>query len=295
MNEIKLILAFDKNGDGVIDADELGPLLEEIGVKLDRDQVQQIMDRFDVDRSGTIDLIELSSLVRTAQAFRKYDTDKSGSIDLEELKDALRKLGIRAGKLEAEALFRRYDQDGNGSLELHEFAVLVCDLQLYASFDTDADGSIDTEELMHALAKLGLSHPATKTVKAAKEVMEAWDMDCDGRLNISEFTRCVSDVSVFRDFDRDGDNSLSQAEFSAALVHLDIDTNPIDAFTKYADDDAGEGGTPAVTLSGFGRATNDLLTKNLSASFRHRRPLPLPPASEEKPRNRLRSSSGDFI
>ena len=131
--------------------------------------------------------------------------------------------------------------------------------------------------------------------KGAKEVMEAWDMDCDGRLNISEFTRCVSDVSVFRDFDRDGDNSLSQAEFSAALVHLDIDTNPIDAFTKYADDDAGEGGTPAVTLSGFGRATNDLLTKNLSASFRHRRPLPLPPASEEKPRNRLRSSSGDFI
>lgn len=101
-----------------------------LGLKVDATQVDEIMARFDVDQSGTIDLVELSSLVRTAQAFVRYDTDGSGAIDTDELRDALRKLGLKAGALEADVLFRRYDADGNGTLELHEFAVLVRDLQL---------------------------------------------------------------------------------------------------------------------------------------------------------------------
>lgn len=268
VREIKLMLAFDANGDGVIDCDELLPLLGELGVTVDKEQVQHIMDRFDVDRNGTIDLVELSSLVRTVQAFRRYDTDGSGAIELEELRDALRKLNIRAGALEADVLFRRYDVDGNGSLELHEFAVLVCDLQLYASFDTDCDGSIDAEELMAAFAKLGVAHAAASEPRAAKLALEAWDEDCDGRLNVSEFTRCVSDVSVFRDFDRDRDGSLCHTEFAAALIHLGLDVNTLDAFERFGEDGLGDGGVKAVSLAGFGNATRSLLTT--TASFRHR-------------------------
>lgn len=283
VREIKLMLAFDSNGDGVIDADELLPLLGELGVTVDKEQVQQIMNRFDVDRNGSIDLVELSSLVRTVQAFRRYDTDGSGTIEVEELRDALRKLNIRAGALEADVLFRRYDVDGNGSLELHEFAVLVCDLQLYASFDTDCDGSIDSEELMGAFAKLGMVHPASTDPDEARKALEAWDEDCDGRLNVSEFTRCVSDVSVFRDFDRDQDGSLSHTEFAAALFHLDVDTNTLDAFDRFGEDGAGEGGAKAVTLPGWGNATRALLTT--TASFRHRcGPVTLGPEASSQPK-----------
>ena len=44
------------------------PCLQSLGLKVDASQVDEIMHRFDVDQSGTIDLVELSSLVRTAQA-----------------------------------------------------------------------------------------------------------------------------------------------------------------------------------------------------------------------------------
>ena len=115
------------------------------------------MERFDVDESGTIDLVEgFQHFVRTAQAFVRYDKDQSGAIDADEMRDALRKLGIKAGALEESDLFRRYDADGSGEIELHEFATLVRDLQLFAAFDTNADGSIDSEELHEALIRLGM-------------------------------------------------------------------------------------------------------------------------------------------
>jgi Ca2+-binding EF-hand superfamily protein len=117
VRDIKLMIAFDANGDGVIDADELLPLLKSLGLNVDMDGVQQIMQRFDVDRNGSIDLVELSSIVRTAQAFVRYDTDGSGAIEIDELRDALRKLGLKAGALEEQALFSRYDTDGNQALE----------------------------------------------------------------------------------------------------------------------------------------------------------------------------------
>lgn len=156
VRDIQLMVKFDLDKDGALSTEELLLCMNSLGFSMNLEQVGVLMNRFDADRNGTIDLIELSSLTRTAKAFLKYDTDQSGTIDIDELRDALRKLGLRAGGLEPQALFRRYDEDGNGSIELHEFAVLVRDLQLYASFDTNADGTIDETELRDALKKLGL-------------------------------------------------------------------------------------------------------------------------------------------
>ena len=92
----------------------------------------------------------------TVKTFQRYDTDSSGSIDMEELRNALRKLGLRAGALEAGNILRRYDADESGTIELCEFAVLVRDLQVYAEFDGDCNGAIDAQELYVAFGKLGL-------------------------------------------------------------------------------------------------------------------------------------------
>ena len=44
--------------------------------------------------------------MRTAQAFVRYDRDGSGAIDIDEMRDALRKLGVKAGALEEAQLVR---------------------------------------------------------------------------------------------------------------------------------------------------------------------------------------------
>ena len=104
---------------------------------------------------------------------RRYDVDGSGCIDLEELRAALRKLGLRGGQLETAAIFRRYDSDDSGEIDLKEFAVLVRDLQLYTSFDTNFDGEIDASELHQVLERLKIA----TTVHDAQTILDARDRE----------------------------------------------------------------------------------------------------------------------
>ena len=52
-------------------------------------------------------------------------------------------------------------------------------------------GRFDVDELTTALRALGLAHPAASSVEAAQPVLDAWDDDADGRLSITEFTKCA--------------------------------------------------------------------------------------------------------
>jgi len=219
VKDIKLLLEFDENHDGVLDANELLAALESLGLNIDLEQVQRILYRFDVNNSGTIDLVELSSLVRTVQAFMRYDVDKSGSIDLEELRNALRKLGLRAGALEATDIFRRYDADESGMIDVSEFAVLVRDLQLYASFDTNYDGLIDDSELHQVFERLGLS----LSLEATRAIIGAWDPAGDGTLDLPKFSQLVAEVRVFKDHDTDADGKVDSAQLRSALRSLGVD------------------------------------------------------------------------
>ena len=78
---------------------------------------------------------------------------------------------------------------------------------------------------MRALRELGLeSHPAAQSESSAKEVLQLWDADGDGGLNISEFTKWASDARAFREADvPSGDNKLDEKEFVIALKSLGVD------------------------------------------------------------------------
>ena len=230
VRDVRLMLAFDENGDGVLDASELQQALTSLGLGVELSQVERIIERFDVDDSGTIDLVELSSLVRTAQAFMRYDKDGSGAIDIDEMRDALRKLGIKAGALEESDLFRRYDADGSGEIELSEFATLVRDLQLYAAFDTNCDGSIDAAELHEALQQLGMRttaeqslavFDATRTDGGSSSSAPAGEGGEPG-LSMSEFTNVVADLRAFKTSDADRDGRLERSEVAKAFGLLGL-------------------------------------------------------------------------
>ena len=241
--DLRMMVKFDANGDGVLDASELGPALQSIGLRLSPAQITQAVQAFDADGNGSIDLLELSHLVRTARAFVRYDTDKSGAIELEEMQEALRRLGVCAGALEAKTLFRRYDADGSGSIELHEFAALVRDLQLYAAYDENFDGEIDASELHKLLVGLGLSasaEMAAELLRAATAHASAVASGGGGGggggggaagdgapppttgLGLARFSNLVNELRTFRKNDADADGALTLAEARAALGALGL-------------------------------------------------------------------------
>jgi len=218
VRDVQLLLTFDQDGSGTLDAEELLPALHQLGLHSCTDRhAELILRAWDVDGSGRLDLLEFTDLVRSLQAFAKFDIDGSGDIDVAELRPALRRLGLPADTDMASAILRRYDTDASGRIELHEFAVLARDISLFTSFDVDGNGLLDQEELLMVLRKLGLSDAAIDQVTT---IIAAWDENGDGKINLLEFVTLVRDLKVFMQFDRDSSGSISAAELRAALRAL---------------------------------------------------------------------------
>lgn len=230
VRDVRLLLKFDANSDGVLDSSELLEALTSLGLDADAKLANDIMRHFDSDHDGTIDLLELSALVKTVLAFVKYDVDKSGTIDEDELREAMRRLGLRIGSLDSSTVFRRYDADGNGSLDVVEFAVLVRDLQLFVDYDTDFNGTLDADELSNAFKQLGFHQlgPGGASTSAVA-VLAAWDEDDNGTIDLGEFTQMVADLRAFKDHDEGRKGQLERIQLWGALVSLGLDTYTEDA------------------------------------------------------------------
>lgn len=96
----KIFKMIDKDGNGNLDREEVQRgYLENFGITLSDEHVNNMFDAVDIDGSGTIDYTEFvmatmneKELITTQKlqgAFRLFDKDGSGSISLTELKRAL--------------------------------------------------------------------------------------------------------------------------------------------------------------------------------------------------------------
>jgi len=94
-------------------------------------------------------------------AFLLFDTDKSGEIDIEELSNAMRSLGIYQNKKETKLTMAFADKDGSGSIEKGEFISLMAKIidqknqkeeikKTFRFYDNDDDGKITVKNLEEA-------------------------------------------------------------------------------------------------------------------------------------------------
>jgi Ca2+-binding EF-hand superfamily protein len=252
VRDIQLLLTFDQDGGGTLDAAELKPALAQLGLKCSDRNIEKIIRAWDADNSGKLDLLEFTDLVRSLRTFMKYDKDGSGDIDVEELRPALRRLGLPADTETANNIIKWYDADESGRIELHEFAVLARDVSVFAIYDRDRTGTLDAAELRSALAKLGLA----ASEKEVRRILDAWDDNEQGSINLLEFSEIIRDLQVFEMFDVDHSGYISPAELRAALSKLGVHlTHPETAklMESYDDDQSG-----TIEFAEFRRLANDL-------------------------------------
>jgi calmodulin len=93
--------AFDKDNSGMIDAEELGGVLRTLGQDVTDDEVQDMMNLADGDRSGHIDFWEFATLMlhkmadpnpdrSLKAAFKVFDANNDGMISAKELRKVMR-------------------------------------------------------------------------------------------------------------------------------------------------------------------------------------------------------------
>jgi len=161
--------------------------------------------------------------------FARFDRNGDHGIDVGELHEALQSIGLRPDSRDATLqVMRQYDKDGDGYLQLSEFTVLVQrarrqllePLDVFRFFDKNRNGSIDLDELYHALDALGL----VASIDDAKAVMIKFKHVSTATLDQHEFCKVLDrartfqrNCASFERFDADNNGRINSTELHKAL------------------------------------------------------------------------------
>jgi Ca2+-binding EF-hand superfamily protein len=150
--------------------------------------------------------------------FDVYDVDHSGGLDLLELTTMFTKLGVisqltQSAKGEIKNLFQGFAAPGSDQMSFVEFLPLICELQtiqkakeaksklsvtisdekraklqeVYNQLDSDGEGTIDKDEFRACLSQLGI--PATEN--EADELFTCLDLNNNGNIDFEEFLQVM--------------------------------------------------------------------------------------------------------
>ena len=213
---------YDINRTGALSRSELRTVLRDLGLDLTREQAVTVLREFDVDGSGTLSLAEFAALAirlgftppsdpaqphpAIVRVFEEFDTNRSGALSTRELRKGLGALRIDLSQSEALRVVRTFDADANGTLSLREFAELAYRLgfvpppeepasrydpmivQTFHRYDTNGTGALSRRELRSMLRDLGLDLTASQSAV----VLRDFDDDGNGTLSLDEFATLAS-------------------------------------------------------------------------------------------------------
>lgn len=143
--------AVDRDGSGRITATELqAALANGQGGTFSDTACKMMINMFDKEKNGTIDIVEFQALYNYVNAwlnvFRGFDHDNSGSIQESELSAALTQMGYRVSPEFIRFLIKRSDPGNHQSITIDQFIVLCVQIQRFTDAfrdrDTDRTGTI---------------------------------------------------------------------------------------------------------------------------------------------------------
>ena len=133
----KVFKAFDKNGDGKLSMEEVKEgYLEHYGKIMSDEEVEEMFNAVDSDKSGFIDYSEfvvaamnenqLTTNDKLQAAFKMFDKDGSGVISPDEIKEVLSFGGTNAlNTQQIDAIVKQVDENGDGEISYEEFVDMM--------------------------------------------------------------------------------------------------------------------------------------------------------------------------
>ena len=254
--------AHDADQDNKLDFGEFCSLVRQReDVDFSDEDLRVRFEELDSDGSGKVDLSEYirfslrdalsRSSARVMDLFRQWDDDDSGEIDRKEFRQAVRALGFDFfdDVSEIDKVFDEFDLDGSGKLEYKELNKMLrhgAAIKLSAEMQVGGAGEIATASSnKHKLRKAterkrGSALPVSALLAANAE------QSVQEQLQEILTKNAVRVIDLFREWDEDGNGSVSRKEFRMAIAALGYDAphSEIDAVFDGFDED----GAAACTL-----------------------------------------------
>jgi len=128
----------DKEKTGFISVSDLESVVGTLGLNIGPEAIREMIDRFDLKRSGEIDFDEFVEMMATTtrggapineeeeirQIFRVFDRNKTGFIDVDELRMVMKDLGENLSEEDLDAMMKEADVAGNGVISYDEFLLM---------------------------------------------------------------------------------------------------------------------------------------------------------------------------
>jgi len=233
--------------DGEVHRDELQPALLLMGFAPEQEWIDEVYPTITKYAALSLeDFIKFTAAFEVRQrqayelAFLRCDVDHSGTVEVDELSDLLKGFGIEPMTHVLSEVIAEVDEDGSGVIELPEFEKVLDILRIregfthkeytdfmsvYHRFDRDNSGELDTKELSSILSWLGYSVSAERVHEIADEV----DIDGSGTINEREYLMCMRRVRekeiaqvnlMVKKCDQDGNGLIDCDEIEAFLKSL---------------------------------------------------------------------------
>ncbi|KAG6498689.1 hypothetical protein ZIOFF_038411 [Zingiber officinale] len=122
---------FDRDGDGCISLGELSTIINSLGLRPTKDELQEMISEVDADGSGAIEFEEFLNLMESdseeelKEAFKVFDKDQNGFISKNELKNVMMSLGEKLTDEEVDQMIKEADLDGDGQVNYEEFVKMM--------------------------------------------------------------------------------------------------------------------------------------------------------------------------
>jgi Ca2+-binding EF-hand superfamily protein len=129
---------FDIDGGGTIETHELKEVLTQLGEAPTDDDIREMIILVDENEDGVVDFDEFITLMRLRMGdsgedaeqnlrdvFDIFDADKSGFIDRKEMGSLMKKLAQSLSEDEITAIMEEVDIDGDGEVSFEEFKNLM--------------------------------------------------------------------------------------------------------------------------------------------------------------------------
>lgn len=129
-------MLFDKDGDGLVQTNELGTLIRALNLNPTETEIVSMMKKIDPQNNGSFNLKALEELVRERgpdqdslqdliDALKVFDSDHDGKITIEEFKYAMMNMGEQMKEPEIEQIVQDSDLVADNHIILEDFARMI--------------------------------------------------------------------------------------------------------------------------------------------------------------------------